>query len=263
MNKEIIINFCISNAVIIIILETLFILMFIVWVSKKLFMINKRFNAFMKHTQQSARKYNQDLEKADNHSYCIKERNDKILKDMRKIEKILAKYKGEQFNTQINNKITNEIVDNLLDIEEDTVIIEEKSNNYAVSEKEDMHPLDERRQSSIVNYENLRTEYEKSKIIEDSMIKKAVENTSSYYNDTHECKIEKPFVNKTVDNVNKYLKLCHVNDEKPKIECYSMEVMDIPKGYKNQEQKVLYNPLYDEVSKYRKEQENKLKKGVI
>lgn len=261
MDREFIINFCAINAIIIIILETLFILMFVGWVSKKLFAINKRFNAFIKHTQQSARKYNEDLEKADNHSYCIKERNDKILKDMRKIEKILAKYKGEQFNTQINNKITNEIVDNLLDTVEDTIILEEKSNNYQITEKE-VHPLDDRRKSSIINYEKIRAEYEKSIKIENEMAEKAINNTNSYYNDNVNCKIKKPFVENTVDNVNKYLKLYNINNDKTEIPvtCHSMKIMDIPKGYENSEKKVLYNPLYDKVVEYNK---NKSKKEAI
>lgn len=269
MDREIIINFCISNAVIIIIVETLFILLYVGWISKKVFTITKRFNVFMETTQKTARQYNKDLEKADNHSYMIRQNNEKILTDMKKIRNILSKYKGEMFNTQLNNKITDEIAAHLKNDNDDTYTIMEEleieNEHYSLSGPEDNNPFDENNSlKNTINYEQLREEYYKSKEIESNMAKKALENTSSYYNDNITCKIEKPFVEKTVDNVNKYLKLYHKNENSINninVECHSMKVMDIPKSYKNQEQKVLYkNPLYDKVKEYN---QNKLKKGCV
>ena len=114
MDRNEIMQFCISNLVIIVIIETIFIIAFIGWLTTKVVTITKRLNAFMLHTQSEAKKYNKNIENVDNHSYCIQQNTNRILKDMKEIEKILDRYKGEKFNTQINNKLSDEIAEKLL-----------------------------------------------------------------------------------------------------------------------------------------------------
>jgi hypothetical protein len=272
MDREFIINFCINNAVIIIIVETLFIILFIGWILKKVLTITERLNAFMQVTQQAARKYNTDLESIDNHSYMIKQNNDKILMDMKKIKSILSKYKGDMCNTEINNKIADEIAMHLKNDNDDTCTLMGEQNikensiendeHYSLSKPEDNCPF-VYTENSKVNYEDIRSQYEKSKILEDESVKKTVSNKEYYYNDEAECKIKKPFVNKCVDNVNNYLKNFNKNSENSEnieVTCHSMTPITFPKNYKYDDKKLLYNPLYDKVVKWN---ETKLKKGCV
>ena len=105
-------SFIAANATILMILYTIFIILFVAFLKSKISKIWDTCNALIIKAQHTSREFDEDLCSVSKHTHQIEKKHKKILEDIKVINKILSKYKGEMFDTKINNKISSEIAQN-------------------------------------------------------------------------------------------------------------------------------------------------------
>ncbi len=111
MNRSEFLSFCGVNAIGIIFFYTIFLILFINYVIKKVNKMRKIFNETINFAQSSHNEFAKDVGAIDSQSRIIKKTQEKIIFDVNYILKLLDKYKGVTFDTKINNQISSEIAD--------------------------------------------------------------------------------------------------------------------------------------------------------
>jgi len=154
MSRSEFLNFCVSNAVILIVVYTLFIIFFVGYITKKVLNMKNMFDNYLTITQNSYQDFLRESNTIDKQSWQIKKNQEKAIIDINYILSLLDQYKGQKFNTEINHQVSNEILSkinenlkssvNEISIENTKSIIEDSYNNdlfnlYEQIEKDEQH----------------------------------------------------------------------------------------------------------------------------
>ncbi|MFA5398753.1 MAG: hypothetical protein WC346_22250 [Methanogenium sp.] len=178
MSRSEFLNFCVSNAVILIVVYTLFIIFFVGYITKKVLNMKNMFDNYLTITQNSYQDFLRESNTIDKQSWQIKKNQEKAIIDINYILSLLDQYKGQKFNTEINHQVSNEILSkinenlkssvNEISIENTKSIIEDSYNNdlfnlYEQIEKDDQHEY------SINNKIGINNQNRFSEIVENTI----------------------------------------------------------------------------------------------
>ena len=154
MSRSEFLNFCVSNAVILIVVYTLFIIFFVGYITKKVLNMKNMFDNYLTITQNSYQDFLRESNTIDKQSWQIKKNQEKAIIDINYILSLLDQYKGQKFNTEINHQVSNEILSkinenlkssvNEISIENTKSIVENSYNDdlfnlYEQIEKDEHH----------------------------------------------------------------------------------------------------------------------------
>ena len=110
MNRSEFLNFCLTNAVILLLLYTIFIIFFVSYIIKKVTQLKRLFDSYLISTQNSYQEFLRESSTIDKQSWQIKKNQEKAIIDINYVLLLLERYKGKQFNTEINHQVSNEIL---------------------------------------------------------------------------------------------------------------------------------------------------------
>jgi len=178
MSRSEFLNFCVSNAVILIVVYTLFIIFFVGYITKKVLNMKNMFDNYLTITQNSYQDFLRESNTIDKQSWQIKKNQEKAIIDINYILSLLDQYKGQKFNTEINHQVSNEILSkinenlkssvNEISIENTKSIVENSYNDdlfnlYEQIEKDDQHEY------SINNKIGINNQNRFSEIVENTI----------------------------------------------------------------------------------------------
>ncbi len=110
MSRSEFLNFCLTNAVILLVLYTIFIIFFVSYIVKKVTQLKRLFDSYLISTQNSYQDFLKESSTIDKQSWQIKKNQEKAIIDINYVISLLERYKGKQFNTEINHQVSNEIL---------------------------------------------------------------------------------------------------------------------------------------------------------
>lgn len=187
------IKFFAGNALILIPLYFVFIILFVWYIKNKVLQVSKVFESVLNKAEGAARFYNNDLSDINETSNHIKKQQHNILEDIKKINSILAKYKGETMDTKVYKNMSEEIAKhiensfiNFEDIEENKKEVENIKFNTEISNlnnevsSSSISYIDEEQLKEVSNkigtngkttqiIKNLKEKYLKNKTVDNSV----------------------------------------------------------------------------------------------
>lgn len=157
MSRSEFLIFCLTNAVILLVLYTIFIIFFVSYIIKKVTQLKKIFDNHLVSAQNSYQEFLRESSTIDKQSWQIKKNQEKAIIDINYVLSLLDKYKGQQFNTEINHQVSNEILSKINENLKNDIplccdtnsIVEENRNDLYKSIKENTLSLEDEQDISL------------------------------------------------------------------------------------------------------------------